>query len=108
MNNNNNKINSVIKRQLLFIGGSLGLYFMITYFFGFLIAFIVNTALFVVIMFYIRKSQLRSFEFTDERGEGGLFDNGRQKLKYTCLSCGTEVHSLRCTKCGSKMKKPLF
>jgi len=97
-------------KQLLFIGGSLGLSLLFTYFFGFFVGFVLNLLLIVGIIFYIRSRQskaLKSFGFSDERIGGG-FLSGRTELKYSCLSCGSEVKGARCKKCGSNMKKPLF
>ena len=99
-----------LRRQLMFIGGSLGLSLLFTYLFGFLVGFVLNLVFFVGIMFYIRSKQLRalkSFGFSDER-VGSEFFSGRTELKYSCLSCGAEVKSARCKRCGSSMKKPIF
>jgi hypothetical protein len=99
-----------LRRQLMFIGGSLGLSLLFTYLFGFLVGFVLNLVFFVGIMFYIRSKQLRalkSFGFSDERVGRGFF-SGRTELKYSCLSCGAEVKGARCKKCGSSMKKPIF
>jgi hypothetical protein len=112
-----NTLKPVLKRQVLFIGASLGIYLVISYFFGFLVAFIVNTALFIGIILYIRKRQtdaLRSFGFGDSSNTNTSSSSSRYptesstKLKYSCLSCGAEVKGSSCRKCGSKMKKPVF
>jgi hypothetical protein len=96
----------------LFIGASLGIYLLLTYFFGFLVGFIVNTALFIGIILYIRKRQtdaLRSFGFSDNNTTSSQYPiQASTKLKYSCLSCGTEVKGSKCKKCGSKMKKVVF
>jgi hypothetical protein len=97
----------VIRRQLLFMGMSLGIYLVVTYFFGFLAGFIANTAVLVAVMFLIRKKRpnaLRLFGFSNE----STYSNQEIRLKYSCLSCGAEVKGLECDKCGSKMKKPRF
>lgn len=99
-----------MKRQLLFIGVSLGISLVLTYFFGFLLGFALNIAIFIGIIFYIRKKQtkgLRSFGFSDERAGGGYTNSGTG-LKYVCLSCDAKVSGSRCSRCGSKMKKPVF
>ena len=99
-----------VKRQLLFIGASLGISLVLTYFFGFLLGFALNIAIFIGIIFYIRKKQtkgLRSFGFSDERAGGGYTNSGTG-LKYVCLSCDAKVSGSRCSRCGSKMKKPVF
>lgn len=100
----------VLKRQILFIGASLGTGLIFSYFFGFMIGLAANVAVLVGIMFYIRRKQLRamkSFGFGDETAGGG-YSNARVKIKYICLACGEEVKGVRCGKCGSNMKKPLF
>ncbi len=99
-----------LRRQLMFIGGSLGLSLLLTDLFAFLVGFILNLVFFVGIMFYIRSKQMRalkSFGFSDERIGRGFF-SGRTELKYSCLSCGAEVKGARCKRCGSSMKKPIF
>jgi hypothetical protein len=103
-------LNPAVKRQLLFIGASLGISLVLTYFFGFLIGFALNIAIFVGLIFYIRKKQtkgLRSFGFSDERAGGGYANSGTG-LKYVCLSCDAKVSGSKCSRCGSKMKKPVF
>jgi hypothetical protein len=114
-----NTLKPVLKRQLLFIGASLGIYLVVSYFFGFFVAFIVNTALFIGIILYIRKRQndaLRPFGFGDSSNTNTSSSSSSSryptesstKLKYSCLSCGAEVKGSKCKKCGSKMKKPVF
>src|SRR5689334_24582483 len=72
-------LNPAVKRQLLFIGASLGISLVLTYFFGFLIGFALNIAIFLGLIFYIRKKQtrgLRSLGFSDERIGGGYTNSG--------------------------------
>jgi hypothetical protein len=105
-----NNLKPIIKRQLLLMGASIGTYLLVSYFFGFLVGFVVNTAMFLGFMFYIRRRQLtalRSFGFSDDR-VGIRYTNQERKLRYGCISCGSEVNGLECSSCGSKMKKPLF
>jgi hypothetical protein len=100
----------VLKRQILFIGASLGTGLIVSYFFGFLIGLAANIGVLIGIMFFMRRRQMRAmkaFGFGDETAGGG-YSNGRVKLKYVCLACGEEVKGVRCGKCGSNMKKPLF
>jgi hypothetical protein len=99
-----------LKRQILFIGASLGTGLVVSYFFGFLIGLAANMAVLVGIMFYIRRKQLRalrSFGFGNETMGGG-YSNAGVKIKYVCLSCGSEFKGTQCSKCGSNMKKPQF
>lgn len=103
-------ITPLMKRQLLFIGSSLGISMILTYFFGFLIGIAINIAIFLGLIFYIRKKQtngLKSFGFSDERVGGGYTNSGT-RLRYICLSCASEVSGSKCNRCGSKMKKPVF
>ena len=59
----------LIKRQLLLMGVSLGIYFVVTYFFGFMAGFIANIAVLLAIIFFIRRKQpnaLRMFGFSNK------------------------------------------
>jgi len=110
----NNSLGPSLKRPALLIGAGVGIYLVVSYFFGILVGFIVNTAIFIGIIFYIRKKQtagLRSFGFdTNNNGNpnNGYGIDTNAKLKYRCISCGAEVKGSKCKKCGSKMKKPIF
>ncbi len=99
----------VLKRQMLFIGASLGAGLTLTYFFGFLVGLTANIGIFMAAILYIRWRQqkaLRSFGFSSQTAGRG-YEQDSVKLKYVCLSCGKEVKGDRCS-CGSRMRKPLF
>lgn len=100
----------VLKRQILFVGISLAVGLVLTYFFGFIIGLAANIAIFIGAMFFIRYRQLKalgSLGFgSDTAGRGYASD--RVKLKYICIACGAEVKGAKCSSCGSSMKKPLF
>ncbi|MFZ0328031.1 MAG: hypothetical protein WAL66_12110 [Nitrososphaeraceae archaeon] len=110
----NNSLKLIIKRQLLFIGGSLALYFVVSYYFGFLLGLVANTALFIGILFYLRRKQImeqRSLGSDGKAYSTGLnwFSDNSTKMRYICISCGSEMKGIvECNKCGSKMKKPIF
>ena len=111
----NNPLIPILKRPLLLIGVGIGTYLVVNYFFGLLVGFIINTALFIGIIFYIRKTQnagSRLFGFDDNNKNSNSNDrydiDTNTKLKYICISCGAEVKGSKCKKCGSKMKKPIF
>jgi hypothetical protein len=94
----------IIKRQLLFIGGSLALYFVVSYYFGFLLWLVANTALFIGILFYLRRKQIM-----EQRSLGSDGSDNSTKMRYICISCGSKMKGIiECNKCGSKMKKPVF
>ncbi|HEX7032222.1 MAG TPA: hypothetical protein VF172_04410 [Nitrososphaera sp.] len=97
----------VLKRQILLIGATLGIGLLVTFLTGsVLIGLAVNIAIFIGLIFYIRRKQLRALR-TLGLGDSGMgYSAG--KLKYICLSCGAEVKGSRCSRCGSNMKKPLF
>lgn len=100
----------VLKRQLLFIGASLGAGLVFTYFFGFFAGLAANIAVLLGVVFYIRRKQLnalKSLGFSDESAGRGYMNSGA-RLKYICLLCGEEIKGARCGRCGSNMKKPLF
>jgi hypothetical protein len=97
----------VLKRQMLLIGASLGAGLLVTYLTGsVLIGLGVNIAIMIGLIFYIRRKQLGALRSLGLGDSGSGY--GSTKLKYICLSCGAEVKSSRCDKCGSNMKKPLF
>jgi hypothetical protein len=93
------------------MGGSIGVYLIVNYFFGFLISFIVNTAIFLAIILYIRRRRrqlnaLRSFEFSNKTiAADSEYSKQEMKLRYGCIFCGSEVKGSECANCGSKMKK---
>jgi hypothetical protein len=100
----------VLRRQLLFIGASLGTGLVFTYFFGFFAGLAANIAVLLGVVFYIRRKQLnalKSLGFSDEGAGRGYMSSGT-RLKYICISCGEEVKGAKCGRCGSNMKKPLF
>ncbi len=99
----------VLKRQVIFVGASLGVGLLLTYFFGFLVGITANVAIFVAAIFYIRYRQqkaLRTLGLGSQTAGRGFEQDG-VRLKYVCLSCGSEVKGDRCS-CGSRMKRPLF
>jgi hypothetical protein len=100
-----NNLKPIIKRQLLLMAASIGTYLLVSYFFGFLVGFLANTVMFLGIMFYIRRRP----DHRTMRDFGGIrYSNRESKLRYGCISCGSEVKGQVCGSCGSKMKKPLF
>lgn len=100
----------VLKRQILFVGASLGTGLVVSYFFGFLIGLAANIGVLLAVMFFMRRRQqkaMKALGFSNETAGGG-YSGGRPNIRYVCLSCGHEVKGANCGKCGSKMKKPLF
>jgi hypothetical protein len=108
----NNPLNPSSKQPLILIGVGIGIYLVVSYILGVLVGFIVNTALFIGIIFYIRKKQTagsRLFGFDDNNNNNSNDQYGidkKSKLKFSCISCNAEVKGSKCKKCGSKMKKP--
>jgi len=97
----------VLKRQMLLIGASLGIGLLVTYLTGnVLIGLGVNIAIMLGLIFYIRRKQLGALRTLGLGDSAGGY--GSTKLKYVCLSCGSEVKGAKCGSCGSNMKKPLF
>lgn len=107
----NNPLSPSSKRPLILIGVGIGIYLVVSYILGVLVGFIVNTALFIGIIFYIRKKQTagsRLFGFDDNNNNHSNDQYGidkKSKLKFSCISCNAEVKGSECKKCGSKMKK---
>lgn len=116
MNKINNIIKPILKRQLLIIGIGVTLYFLISYFFGFLIGFMVNTLFLVCFMFHIRRIDSKNHKnhrtnlvnYRRAANIGRLPADETARLKYICLYCGAEVWDRQCNQCGSKVRKPLF
>ena len=110
----NNTLKPIIKRQLLFIGGSLAVCFVVSYVFGYFVGIILNMVIFVGILFYIRRKQImeqRSLGSDGKAYSTGLnwFSDNSTKMRYICISCGSEMKGIvECNKCGSKMKKFIF
>jgi hypothetical protein len=99
----------VLKRQVIFVGASLGSGLLLTYFFGFLAGFAANIAIFAAAIFYIRYRQQKTLRTLGlgSRTAGRGYEQDGVRLRYACLSCGAEVKGDRCP-CGSRMRKPLF
>jgi hypothetical protein len=126
------KVVVLITRQiLLFIGLSIGIYLLITYYLVFdsLIAIVVSIDILIgVVFYYVRKRQLNALKsagFINDAEIGGVGGRVSQKnenkdndkngdnddriiIKYFCLCCGAQVKDSKCEKCGSRMKKPIF
>lgn len=105
----------VLTHQLMFVGSSIALSFILAFMFGFIVCSIVNTVLFIAIVFYIRRQQLKALgkfgsdEETTWRGAEPQVGRAKGlKLKYLCLVCGGEVSGRTCKTCGSHMKKPVL
>ncbi len=99
----------VLKRQILVIGASLGIGLLVTFLTGsVLIGLGVNIAIFIGLIFYIRRKQIGALRTLGLGDSGSGYGSGGGKLKYVCLSCGAEVKGSKCGSCGSNMKKPLF
>ena len=113
MNKINNIIKPILKRQLLIIGIGVALYFLISYFFGFLIGFMVNTLFLVCFMFHIRRIDSKNHRtnlvnYRRAVNIGRLPADETARLKYICLSCGAEVWDRQCTKCDPKFENYYF
>jgi hypothetical protein len=105
----------VLRHQLMFVGCSIGLNFIFTFMIGFLVCNIVNTVLFISIVFYTRGQRLKALgkfgsdEETTWRGTEPQIGRAKSlKLKYLCLVFGLEVYNRTCKTCGSRMKKPVL
>ena len=103
---NNRSLNPVLKQTLLFMGSSLGISFVIMYFLDFIAGIIVNIAIFIGAIFYIRRKQMNASGSIGFKGKS--FARGEIKLTYVCLSCGRKVTGKVCSKCGSNIRKPSF
>jgi hypothetical protein len=98
------------KRQALLLVATIATGLITMYFFGLLIGMAVNTGLLIALAFYVRKKQtaaLKKFGF-GSNSSSSYSSGGPSRLKYVCLACTAQVTGVRCGKCGSNMKKPVF
>src|ERR671931_1465569 len=104
-----NTIKSMLKLQILFVGVSVGISFIVTYFFGFMIGSVLNIVMLFGIIYYIRRKQTKEFgSFSSSSSRVSSITNTDRNIKYECLTCSTKVTGRTCRKCGSHMKKPVF
>ena len=121
-----NTIKSMLKLQILFVGVSVGISLIVTYFFGFMIGSVLNIVMLFGIIYYIRRKQefgsfsSSLFGFSDKSpspspsspssriSSNSSITNTDRNIKYVCLTCSTKVTGRTCRKCGSYMKKPVF
>ena len=116
----------MLKLQILFVGVSVGISLIVTYFFGFMIGSVLNIVMLFGIIYYIRRKQefgssSSLFGFSDKSpsfsspsssssriSSNSSITNTDRNIKYVCLTCSTKVTGRTCRKCGSHMKKPVF
>ena len=121
----------MLKLQILFVGVSVGVSLIVTYFFGFMIGSVLNIVMLFGIIYYIRRKQTTKefgsfssslFGFSDKSpssssppsssssriSNNSSIINTDRSIKYVCLTCSTKVTGRTCRKCGSHMKKPVF
>ena len=117
----------MLKLQILFVGVSVGISLIVTYFFGFMIGSVLNIVMLFGIIYYIRRKQefgsfsSSLFGFSDKSpsssspsssssriSNNSSITNTDRNIKYVCLTCSTKVTGRTCRKCGSHMKKPVF
>ena len=124
-----NTIKSMLKLQILFVGVSVGISLIVTYFFGFMIGSVLNIVMLFGIIYYIRRKQTKEFgssssssslfgfsnksassssSSSSSRISSNSITNTDRNIKYVCLTCSTKVTGRTCRKCGSHMKKPVF
>ena len=96
----------LLQRWLLVVVPIIGASMLATYFLGFVLGFISNMFMFILVILYIQRKKWKEFGFNDK--QEGFYDGRRDdtKLSYLCLSlsCGSRT----CIKCGSHMKKGVF
>jgi hypothetical protein len=97
----------LLQRWLLVVVPIIGASMLATYFLGFVLGFISNMFMFIVVILYIQRKKWKEFGFNDKQ-EGYYGRSDDTKLSYLCLSCGSKVNGRTCIKCGSHMKKGVF
>jgi len=99
----------LLQRWLLVVVPVIGASMLATYFLGFVIGFISNMFMFIVVILYIQRKKWKEFGFNDKQeGYYGGRSSDDRKLSYLCLRCGSKVDGRICIKCGSHMKKGVF
>jgi hypothetical protein len=99
----------LLQRWLLVVVPIIGASMLATYFLGFVIGFISNMFMFLVVILYIQRKKWKEFGFNDKQeGYYGGRSSDDTKLSYLCLSCGGKVDGRTCIKCGSQMKKGVY
>ena len=93
MNGMNRIIKPLLKRQLVFIGFGVALYFLVLQFFGYLIGLMANTLFFICVLFYIGRKDRKAhrsnpINYRRAVNIGKYIPMKRARLKYVCLSCG--------------------
>jgi hypothetical protein len=99
----------LLQRWLLVVVPIIGASILATYFLGFVIGFITNMFMFILVILYFQRKKWMEFGFNDnQEGYYGSHISKDTKLSYQCLSCGSKVNGKTCIKCGSHMKKGVF
>lgn len=107
-NNNSNKLFAL--NQLVWIGVSIGLSFVISRLLPFPISLVAIVGVFLLLGYFMRSNAMRKIGMRSRDGSG-IFGSRNpsatvdRKLKYYCLSCGIQHNHVECPKCGSKMKR---
>jgi hypothetical protein len=81
----------LLRRWLFVVVPIIGESMVATYFLGFVLGFISNMFIFIVVILYIQRKKWKEFGFNDK--QEGYYD-GRSddtKLSYLCLICGSKV-----------------
>jgi hypothetical protein len=107
-NNNSNKV--FVLNQLIWIGVSIGISFLISRLLPFPISLVAIVGVFLLLGYLMRSGAMRKMG-TWSHDRSGIFGSVNpsatvdRALKYYCLSCGTQHNQVECPKCGSKMKR---
>ena len=84
-------------RQTMWMGASLALSVLLSFFFPFYIALPILIGTFIAVNYYFRKRMMKRI--------GGFYAFERNSISYYCMACGTKHTDVSCPKCGSKMKR---
>ncbi|HET7147630.1 MAG TPA: hypothetical protein VFI73_03945 [Candidatus Nitrosopolaris sp.] len=98
----------LIKRGLLFAFALMGASMLATYFFGFVIGFMLNVFMFIGVILYIQRKAFNVERRGYYGGSSSANADFNTKLAYVCLACGNKVSERTCRECGSHMKKVVF
>ncbi len=96
---NNNK--NFLMQQFMWIGISLGISFLISYYVqNPFISIPIIIVIFILLSFYMRNRAMRKFGLS-----GQTMFGANNSVNYYCMSCGTKHNQYSCPRCGSKMKR---
>jgi 4-hydroxybenzoate polyprenyltransferase len=105
-----------LQTQMIWMAISLVISLSLSFLLPFPLSLVTMIGVFLVMSYYIRRSQMRRMGMMGRGtsaggGFGGLFGAGSEGgggVSYVCMVCGQRFKSGTCPRCGSKMKRADF